>query len=191
MQNDAVSCGDSRCEAISVQFDNCVLCIFNVYLSCLHNMSDEEEMQIVERMGFIDETVQSIFDSGYNRVSVIILGDFNASYDAINNNGRLTCLRMLLQDLNMVCCDDLNLSGVNYTYKHKSLNHSSCIDHVFVSRNVEKRVSAYTVMDSGSNLSDHNALCFVLSIDGKISCNDVQPDTDMQSGNISDYKRTY
>ena len=46
-------------------------------------------------------------------------------------------------------------------------------------------------MDSGSNLSDHNALCFVLSIDGKISCNDVQPDTDMQSGNISGYKRTY
>ena len=80
---------------------------------------------------------------------------------------------MLLQDLDMECCDDLNLSGVNYTYKHKSLNHSSCIDHVFVSRNVEKRVSAYTVMDSGSNLSDHNALCFVLSIDGKISCNDV------------------
>ena len=46
-------------------------------------------------------------------------------------------------------------------------------------------------MDSRSNLSDHNALCFVLSIDGKISCNDVQPDTDMQSGNISGYKRTY
>ena len=135
MQNDAVSCGGSRCVAISVQFDNCVLCIFNVYLPCLHNMSDEEEMHIVECMGFIDEIVQSIFDSGYrpNRVSVIILGDFNASYDAINNNGRLMCLRMLLQDLNIVCCDDLNLSGVNYTYKHKSLNHSSCIDHVFVS----------------------------------------------------------
>ena len=45
--------------------------------------------------------------------------------------------------------------------------------------------------DSGSNLCDHNALCFVLSIDGKISCNDVQPDTDMQLGNISDYKRSY
>ena len=103
-------------------------------------MFDEEEMQIVECMSFIDETVQSIFDSGYYRVSVIILGDFyasydainNNSYDAINNNGRLTCLRMLLQDLDMVCCDDLNLSGVNYTYKHKSLNHSSCIDHVLL-----------------------------------------------------------
>ena len=164
MQNCAVSCGDSRCVAISVQFDNCVVYIFNVYLLCLHKMSDEEEMQIVECMGFIDETVQSIFDCGYNRISVIILGDFNASYDAINNNGRLTCLRMLLQDLDMVCCDDLNLSGVNNTYKHKSLNHSSCIDHVFVSRYVEQRVSAYTVMDSGSNLSDHNALCFVLSV---------------------------
>ena len=46
-------------------------------------------------------------------------------------------------------------------------------------------------MDSGSNLSDHNTLCFALSIDGKISCNDVQPDTVLQSGNISDYKRTY
>ena len=95
MQNDAISCGGSRCVAISVQFDYCVLCIFNVYLPCLHNMSDEKEMHIVECMGFIDEIVQLIFDSGYNRVSVIILSDFNASYDAINNNGRLTCLRML------------------------------------------------------------------------------------------------
>ena len=42
-------------------------------------------------MGFIDETVQSIFDSGNNRVSVIILGDFIASYDAKYNNDRLTC----------------------------------------------------------------------------------------------------
>ena len=42
MKSDAVSCGDSRCVAISVQFDNCVLCIFNVYLPCLHNMSDED-----------------------------------------------------------------------------------------------------------------------------------------------------
>ena len=58
MQNDAVSCGDSRCVAVSVQFDNCVLCIFNVYLPCLHNMSDEKEMQIVECMGFIDKIVQ-------------------------------------------------------------------------------------------------------------------------------------
>ena len=57
MQNDAVSCRDSRCVAISDQFDNCVFWIFNVYLPCLHNMSDEEEMQFVECMGFIDEIV--------------------------------------------------------------------------------------------------------------------------------------
>ena len=46
-------------------------------------MSNEEEIQIFEYMplGLIDETVQSIFDSCNNIVSVVILGDFNASYD--------------------------------------------------------------------------------------------------------------
>ena len=191
MHSDAVSCGDSRCMEISIHFDNCVLCIFNEYLPCLLNMSDKEVMQIIECMGFIDDTFQSIFDSGNNRVLVIILGDFNASNDAINNNGRLTYLRMLLQNLDMICCADLNFSGVNYTYKHKSLDHFSYIDHVFVCRKVENRVSAYTAVGSGSNLSDHNALRFVFNIEGKISCNDAQPDIDMQSGTISDNKRTY
>ena len=83
-------------------------------------MSDEDEMQIVKCMGFIDETV----DIDNNWVSIIILGDFNTTYSAIDNNGRLTCLRTLLQDLDMVSCNDFNFSDLDYMYKQMSLDHS-------------------------------------------------------------------
>ena len=54
-----------------------------------------------------------------------------------------------------------------------------------------KIVSAYAIVDGRSNLSDHNALCFVFRIEGKISCIDTQQDTDMQSQIVGDKKRIY
>jgi hypothetical protein len=90
----------------------------------------------------------------------VLMGDFNASLHYILNDNRLTAIASVLDELNLVCCDNKNLNGVSYTYKHEGLGHRSFIDHVFVSASMAESVMELGVIDDGLNLSDHNAIVF-------------------------------
>jgi len=103
-------------------------------------------------------------------VKVIMLGDFNASEYAIYNDNKVIAVKQLIRDLNLNCLDYKDNSGVDYTYKHKTLGYCSYIDHVFVSENAVADVAVLSVIDDGSNLSDHLPVVCTILCTGRITC---------------------
>jgi len=52
-------------------------------------------------------------------------------------------------------CDDLFQNGPKYTYFHNSLNHTSWLDHFFVSDALSASLCNFNILDNGANCSDH------------------------------------
>ena len=158
------NCGRSVAIAFPTIDGMCV--VVSVYLPCLSNYTDEQELQVLECMSFIEETLLDVVDSSQSHVTVLIMGDFNANFEVFSRDVRLGAVRQLFNDLHLICCDDLDQSGVGYTYCNDSLNQQSYIDHCFIS-NVDKHfVECVRVMEEGANLSDHNPIL----IETAISC---------------------
>ena len=67
--------------------------------------------------------------------------------------------------LDLVCCDNLNFNSDKFTYYHQSLNQSSAIDHVFVSKQLVSSVHDYIIVSSGENCSDHLPISFKCHLD--------------------------
>jgi hypothetical protein len=63
---------------------------------------------------------------------------------------------------NLVCCDDLNHSNVNYSYHHETLGHFSLLDHVFVTSDLKACVANCSIVNDHLNPSDHLAVSFCL-----------------------------
>ena len=74
---------------------------------------------------------------------------------AIYNDNKVIAATQLIHDFKLNCLDYKDNSGVEYTYKHKALGYYSYINHVFVSENAVADVVSLSVIDIGSNLSDH------------------------------------
>ena len=81
----------------------------------------ENEQELLKCMSFIENMVNNELDDSGCDCTVLIMGDFNATYEAINNEARLLALNDLLNDLHLVCCDDLDKT-VGYTYTHGGLD---------------------------------------------------------------------
>ena len=109
-------------------------------------------------MSFIESMVNNELDDSGCDCTVLIMGDFKATYEAINNDARLLTLNDLLNDFNLVCSDNLDKTGVNYTYKHRGLDQKNCINHFYINEKKKCLVSCIENIDSGDNLSDHNPI---------------------------------
>ena len=157
--------GNSRCMAVSFWHEGGVMCVFNVYLPCkgMYN-DDENDLQLVQCMSFIEDTVVNIVDNRVCDVTVIVVGDFNANIDTIAHDVKLAPLRLLLDDMGLVACDDLDESGVGYTFRCEGLGCTSYIDHCFISKGNKSLVRSVNIVDSSSNLSDHNPIVVVLDV---------------------------
>ena len=115
-------------------------------------------MELLECMSFIENTVNNELDVTGCDYTVFIMGDFNSTYEAINNDARLLAQNNLFNDLHLVCCDDLDKTGVSYTYKHRGLDQKSYIDHFYISEMKKCLVSCIDNINSGGNLLDHNPI---------------------------------
>ena len=71
-------------------------------------------------------------------------------------------------------CDYICLSGDGSTYNNVSLGHSSFIDHVFISDVLLQFTTRIDVLDSVTNLSDHNKVLSA-TFDFKMNNNSVLP----------------
>jgi len=99
----------------------------------------------------------SVSDYIYNRdldvMHYFVAGDFNCSLG--NSDSACVSLKCFLQSCNLVNAMNDVLDPSIVTYKHSSLNHSSLIDYIFVSRSLLNYSICATVQDSGINMSDH------------------------------------
>ena len=154
----------SRCMGISFGTPIGMCFIFNVYLPCLSMYNDKREIELVECLSFIDATIDSQLSDTCCDSTIILLGDFNVSRDAIYTDNKLSSLNDLLNCLDLECCDDLDKSGVGHTYKHTGLNQFSYIDNEFISRQKKQLIQCVEVVDRGANLSNHNAVTLSVKI---------------------------
>jgi len=79
-----------------------------------------------DHVGFIGSVCQQ-----YPGFKVCLLGDLNFEYDMSNVGYRL-CVEFA-DRYKLDPCDNLSVSQIDYTYRHISLGHKSCLDHVFIS----------------------------------------------------------
>jgi exonuclease III len=104
----------------------------------------------------IDKSIQTLTDLVNDHCSdysdVIIMGDLNI--DSLKNDPKFKVL-----DYNLSC---LNLTHMpfNYSRLNTKTNHSTLIDHIFIS----KSLSVNNLGTSAVSFSDHDLLCFSLDI---------------------------
>ena len=124
--------------------------IMFVYFPCFSNS--------VEYTTQLDDCISFIEDDLVNGHDVLMFGDVNFECQ-LNNAGYKQCTSVL-SSYGMRHCDefitDISLQPV--TYFDDNLNHSSFIDHMFVSDSFRSHVVAAEIYDSGTNLSDHRPL---------------------------------
>ena len=113
-------CG--RCIGISFLSKEGYCFVFNVYMPCLSQFDDDVEIEVVECMSFIDSVVQEFIQSScvYN-INIIVAGDLNASLHNIYNDNKLNAARSFLNDFGLVCCDNVDVSDVGYTFYNETL----------------------------------------------------------------------
>lgn len=146
---------DCRCLAVSWNTgNNNAVKIISVYFPCFDS-SVKYSVDLGYCLGFLEDNIN-------NGDDVIVLGDFNFECDQFNS-GYLQCTNVF-DSLAIITCDDLCKSCDRVTYVNNSLNHSSFIDHMFVSRNLKPRVRDVIIYDSGINFSDHRALVGVVNL---------------------------
>jgi exonuclease III len=147
-----------RCLAVKLECDQFALICVNVYLPTYIN-SDYYEEDILSCVSYIDSVFSMYVDQ---QVKFTVIGDFNFDCDRLLSCDRLCVMRNLVQEYNLLNCDDLDCNRLGYTYRHNSLNVISLIDHVFMSESFVCYISNYAVLDSGVNLSDHCVLSITL-----------------------------
>jgi hypothetical protein len=108
-----------------------------------------------DTIGFIESLI--IDHPGYH---VCVLGDVN--FECVMENAGYVKFFDFANAFNLVCCDDLNHSNVNYSYHHDTLGHFSLLDHVFVTSDLKACVANYSVVNDHLNPSDHLAVSFCL-----------------------------
>ena len=151
-------CGvDDNGRVIAIRFtcNGKLIVCFGLYFPCFDNKNNYIE-KLLDIMGFIS----SVLDQ-YPGSIPILLGDFNFQID--RNNCGFREFDIFAKSLNLVCCDDLDMNNIGYTYCHETLGLKSLIDHVFVNLHFKKYINNYTIILDGAHLSDHNAVSFCIS----------------------------
>ena len=86
----------------------------------------------------------------------------------------MVAVHRLINDIDLVCYDDLNRSTIDYTYCHPDLGHKSFIDQIFIIACHKEAVCSLLVDEGACNSSFHNAICATICIaDGLYIDNDV------------------
>ena len=120
------SCDDAGrvvCVKLTSVDQNLLLC--GCYFPCNDHVGDYAN-RVADVFGFIESVCQQ-----YPGFKVCLLGDLNFEYDMSNVGYRL-CVEFANR-YKLDPCDNLSVSQIDYTYRHISLGHKSCLDHVFIS----------------------------------------------------------
>ena len=124
--------------------------IFNVYLPCNSDMLYEEfENRIIKVAGFIESCLE-IIPVG-NKHIVIVCGDFNASITKLVTDRRYAVLSKILNEVELYACDEKDVIGLDYTFRHKGLSYKSLIDHLFVCKKFMSNLNYVSVLEHEVN----------------------------------------
>ena len=98
----------------------------------------------------------------YPAASHLVIGDFN--FECLAGNPGFNLFHQTVSAYDLICCDNLNQTDLNYTYVHESLNQYSWLDHIFITKNLQQNITFFEIIDHGANCSDHLPISCTLSV---------------------------
>ena len=104
-----------RCLAVEIIAGKITYVCIVVYLPVLEN-SDDYENDLLLCSAFIDAVASHYTFT--NEMTLMICGDFNFDMHKFLTCKRLKLVNDLFNELDLHCCDDLDVNKVGYTYHH-------------------------------------------------------------------------
>ena len=127
--------------------------MFSVYMPYDNHPSSFTDY--LSTLGELHGLIDAHFHTG-----IFLVGDFNVDFD---RSGPLEKLSDFMLELDMLSVDVGHRSSIMYTYERDDGLSRSWIDHIVCSQSCSSLVSDISANHSGSNLSDHSPLLFVIS----------------------------
>ena len=183
-----IQCKSVRLSAVDVIISDALsLMIINVYMPCDEryygdNVSDFNDV--------LDEI--SYLMHKYKPTYYICGGDFNSDFSRNSPQTEMLSNFMLVE--HFINPGSENCYQIDYRYISSDHQHSSYIDHILLSENLDNCIISYRTVDSVDNLSDHKAVTCLLDIYVKyLPANDYPQNkhclwSDATHQNINDYK---
>ena len=148
---------EGRCLSILLSTGlNRNIVITSVYFPCYDSLTN-----YLTSIGPVHAYIQDLLMKFQNELH-IIAGDFNFECNPSQHGFNL--FDSIAQNYGLHCCDSFVNGSINYTYNHSSLNHTSWIDHFFVSTEIFQSTPASVIIDVGDNISDHCPITCSLAI---------------------------
>jgi len=138
--------------------------IINVYLPCT---GTNDRLQLIDNL-LCEISIQI---DNFSDCIYLFGGDFNSNID--HNDPASRMINNFIKDNKLIRCDGCVGAKADYTYCNESLNSRSCIDYFFVSD--RKCVEKFSVIDEGSNLSDHLPITVVCTCNVVLSADLSEP----------------
>ena len=133
------------------------LLLINVYMPSVRSADDLDELRVI-----FNEIEAFIVDVDCNYA--VMAGDFNS--DVRKNDAVSLYINNWMASLNLTLANNLLRipCTITYTFKAKSRDAKSCIDHFFVSNNPANNLAqSRKDIDSNENFSDHNPIVLTLN----------------------------
>ena len=173
-QNDRVTVLELNSSAGPILIINCYLPYFK--------SSDVSQLNLyMETIGFIGSIMDDYLGSNF-----ILIGDFNCDIFK-GRNDFSNALNNFIHDRDLYCTFN-SMSSFNpdcdYTRFNLKQNSYSLLDYVFVSKNLTKFIDKVTIIDPGTNLSDHLPVHVAFSFD--LTSSNAKP---MSTPSLIDWRR--
>jgi hypothetical protein len=127
---------------VVVKIDNFLF--INLYLPCSGT---------TDRHLIIEEVIMEVYAHiiAHDGCTIVLGGDFNCDLDTVDPVS--VRVRNFFSDINLHRCDLIMGAKKMFTYCNDALGNRSCIDFVLMSD--ATKLCSYEVLETGSNLSDH------------------------------------
>ena len=118
---------------------------------------------------------------------ICIGGDFNT--DLKRTTYQTNSLKSFLNDNELHCCAQSDISDVQYTYESKINGKRSLIDHFIISGNLNSMLTEFTSLESINNTSDHIAVKCMFNY--RVDYDDVLPSKIVKNHHVWNVAQDY
>jgi len=115
---------------------------------------------------YVEDILATFYNDNHS-----IAGDFN--FECRPGDLGFDCFNDMFKEYSIHHCDDLFQNGPKYTYFHNSFNHTSWLDHFFVSDTLSASRCNFNILDNGANCSDHCPVSCDMLIDISVQLSSI------------------
>ena len=159
--SDLGCCVSKRVQCVSLEYNDKIFVIFNVYFPCIG--ADNYELDVELICSFMVDIMNNVMTPG---ATVIVAGDFTIDLTMIDNVNNLSCLKRFVNDCGLQSCMSFYKGNLHHTYRCDARKAYSMLDNILIPNSVDQNVNVTSVdiVDDTINFSDHLLVKCILHI---------------------------